>query len=173
MTFLGPEEGAQLVNDRLRDNSVFHRSPPSHAALAAGPPGAFGAPLKGRRKLRQYLEEIAHHGEIGQLVYGRLGIAVDRHDGLGRLYARQMLDGARYAHAYVETRRNSLAGKAHLMGIGNPAPIHRLAARTDGAAQNVSQFAQELEVFRLLEAAPSRNDDGRFLNIFKSFHVPF
>ena len=95
--------------------------------VEAMPPGAGSAQphLERLCQRRDYLEEILHNAIVCELEDGGLGVLVNGHDGLGSAHACQMLDGARDAACDVEVRLHRLACLPYLMGIGDPAGIHR------------------------------------------------
>ena len=90
-------------------------------------------------------------------------IAVHRDDMLAGLHACQVLDRARDAHCEVEAGRDGLAGKAHLVGIGEPAPVHHVARAADGRAHGIGQFGHRRQVLRLAQAAADGDHPLRVL----------
>src|SRR5204863_2331848 len=59
---------------------------------------------------RNDLEEIAHDSIIGDFEDRRVGILVDRDDGLRALHPDQVLDRARDAERQIQLRRDGLPG---------------------------------------------------------------
>src|SRR2546422_11518792 len=56
------------------------------------------------RELRHHVEEVSHDPEVDQGEDRRVGVLVDRDDGLGRLHPRPVLDGPGDADGDVELR---------------------------------------------------------------------
>ena len=84
-------------------------------------------------------EQIGFQTVIGHREDRCFGVLVDRHDHLGVLHARQMLDRSRDAAGNVQLRRHDLARLAHLQVVGRVARIDSRTAGTDGRTQLVGQ----------------------------------
>src|ERR687893_576856 len=85
-------------------------------------------------EFRQDGEQVADEAVIRDLEDRGLLVLVDRHDDLGILHPRQVLDRPRDAHRDVEVRRHHLAGLADLPVVRRIAGVHRRAARAHGGA---------------------------------------
>src|SRR2546430_8538599 len=71
-----------------------------------------------------------------------------------------MLDRAGVSDRDVERWTHRLAGLPHLIGMGAPTRVNYGARRPDrrSTAECVRELFQRLEIGRLLQATPSRND---------------
>src|SRR3954469_2996559 len=105
------------------------------------------------------LEQGADDAEVGQLEDRRLGVLVDRDDGLRGLHAGPVLDGTGDADGDVELRGDGLAGLAHLEGVRVEAGVDRGPRGADGAAEGVGQTLDEREVLRAGHTAAAGDDD--------------
>ena len=83
--------------------------------------------------LRDDLEQVADHAEVGQLEDRRLGVLVDRDDGLRGLHAGPVLDRAGDAERDVELRRDRLAGLPDLELVRVEAGVDGRPGGADGA----------------------------------------
>ena len=102
------------------------------------------------------LGHIAHHPIIGDLEDGRLGVAVDRDDGLALVHAGEMLNRAGDADSNVEFGLNGFARLSHLLGVRPPTRVDNGAGRSDGCAELVGQRFDKLgEALGTPNAAPA------------------
>jgi len=80
-----------------------------------------------------------------------------------------MLDRAGNADCHIQIGTDGLASLPNLMGIWNPACIHRCAAGPNGPTQHIRQFADRREAFRPTDSASTRNDDAGVGQINRAF----
>src|SRR5690606_37548117 len=95
-------------------------------------------------------------------------VLVDRHDHLGVLHARQVLDRTANTDGDVQLRRDDLAGLTDLHVVRHETGVYRGARSTDSGTELVGQGVQVLEVVAVLHAATAGNDDlgsGQFRTI--------
>ena len=109
--------------------------------------------------LRDDLEQVADHAEVGQLEDRRLGVLVDRDDRLRGLHAGPVLDGAGDAECDVQLRGDRLAGLPDLELVRVEAGVDGRAGRADGAAEQVGELLDQLEVVGAADAAAAGDDD--------------
>ena len=76
-----------------------------------------------------------------------------------------MLDGAGDAAGDVYLGTYGLAGLAHLVGVADPARVHRGPGAAQGGAQGVAQLLENLEAFGGAYTAAAGHDDVRALQI--------
>src|SRR3954452_6397221 len=105
------------------------------------------------------LEQVADDAEVGQLEDRRLGVLVDRDDGLRGLHAGPVLDRTGDAHGDVELRGDGLAGLPDLEGVRVEAGVHRRPGGADRRAQGVRQALDDGEVLRRGDSAPTGDHD--------------
>src|SRR5262245_25983149 len=79
---------------------------------------ANGSVLHGLDDCRNDLEQVSDDPVVRDLENRRVGVLVDRHDGVRAFHADQMLNRARDAERDIELRRDGLPGAADL-------PLHR------------------------------------------------
>jgi len=125
-------------------------------------------------QLRDDFEQVADDAEVGVLEDRRIGVFVDGDDVLGGLHAREMLHRAGDADGEINIRLDGLAGLADLHGVGHPAGVDCGAAGADGAAEDIGEILEQVELLFALEAAAAGDDDlGAFqLRAFTFDHDP-
>src|ERR1700751_5840670 len=128
---------------------------------AADPGSVRRAALDLLGELRDDLEQVTDHTEVGQLENRRLGVLVDHHDGLGRLHPGPVLDRAGDAYRQVQLGRDGLAGLADLELVWVPAGVGHRARRADGRAERVGELLDDAEALGPAGAAsPGDHDRG-------------
>src|ERR1700677_5004527 len=113
------------------------------------------------QQLRDDLEQVADHAEVGQLEDGCLRVLVDGDDGLRGLHAGPVLDGAGNADRHVQLRRDRLAGLAPLELMRILACVGHRAGRADRRAERVGQLLDQHEALRAARAAPAGHHNRR------------
>ena len=103
--------------------------------------------------------EVADDAEARGLEDVRVGVLVDGDDVLRAGAAGHVLAGAGHGDGDVERRADDLAGQADLLRDRPPAEVGDRAARADGAAEQVRQLFDHVEVLRTAEAAAAGDDD--------------
>src|SRR5258706_2745232 len=107
---------------------------------------------------RDDLEEIPDDAVVGDLEDRRVGILVDRDDGVRAFHADQMLNGAGDAEREVQLPRDRLARAADLTLHRQPAGVADRTRRRDLGAERLGQLPGDVDVRLLLDAAAHRDD---------------
>src|SRR5699024_2760946 len=110
--------------------------------------------------LRQYLKEVTHHAEVGDVKDRRFFVFVDGNNGFGSLHTGQVLDGPRNTHRNIQIRRYGDTGLTHLQVMRHITGIHGSTRGTNGRVELISQILNQREILDRAQSTTTRNNNA-------------